>query len=252
MFLEMNFKSIELKRHTQVFVLLPDKNEKDDTSYKTLWLLHGLSDDNTGWMRYTSIERYAKKHSLAVIMPNADRSWYTDTAYDANYFSFMTKELPELCFRTFSQMSQRRENNIVAGLSMGGYGAIKMAFSCPEQYGSCISLSGSLDITRKGRSCNLNEWRSIFGFDMNSPLELEGSEHDLYALTSKAKGEGKQLPKLYMWCGTEDSLIEVNRSFDQHLTELGVSHKFESSEGDHSWKWWDLHIQGALEWILNH
>jgi S-formylglutathione hydrolase FrmB len=54
-----------------------------------------------------------------------------------------------------------------------------------------------------------------------------------------------------MWCGTEDGLINVNRSFDQHLTELGVSHKFESSEGDHSWKWWDLHIQSSLEWILN-
>ena len=175
MFLEMNFKSIELKRHTQVFVLLPDKNEKNNTSYKTLWLLHGLSDDNTGWMIYNSIESYAKKHSLAVIMPNVDRSWYTDTAYDANYFSFITKELPELCFRTFSQMSQRREDNIVAGLSMGGYGAIKMAFSCPEQYGSCISLSGSLDITRKGRPCNLNEWRGIFGFDMNSPLEQVSS-----------------------------------------------------------------------------
>lgn len=251
MFLEMNFKSTELKRQTQVFVLIPDKNEKGDDHYKTLWLLHGLSDNHTGWMRYTAIERYAAKHGLAVVMPNVDRSWYTDTAYDANYFSFITKELPEVCFRTFRQMSRRKEDNIVAGLSMGGYGAMKAAFSYPEKYGACISLSGSLDITRKGRPCNVNEWRSIFGFDMESPLELEGSEHDLYALAAKNKTEGKEFPKLYMWCGTEDGLIDVNRSFDRHLTELGVSHKFESSEGDHSWRWWDLHIQGALEWILN-
>lgn len=251
MFLEMNFKSTELKRQTQVFVLIPDKNEKGDDHYKTLWLLHGLSDNHTGWMRYTAIERYAAKHGLAVVMPNVDRSWYTDTAYDANYFSFITKELPEVCFRTFRQMSRRKEDNIVAGLSMGGYGAMKAAFSYPEKYGACISLSGSLDITRKGRPCNVNEWRSIFGFDMESPLELEGSEHDLYALAAKNKTEGKEVPKLYMWCGTEDGLIDVNRSFDRHLTELGISHKFEASEGDHSWKWWDLHIQGALEWILN-
>ena len=251
MFLEINFKSDELKRQTQVYVLLPDKKEESNDTYKTLWLLHGLSDNHTGWMRYTAIEQYAKKHSLAVVMPNVDRSWYTDTAYDANYFSFITKELPEVCFRTFRQMSRRRENNIVAGLSMGGYGAVKVAFSCPEKYGACISLSGSFDITRKGRPCNINEWRSIFGFDIENPLELEGSEHDLYALAAKNKTEGKEFPKLYMWCGTEDGLINVNRSFDQKLTELGVVHKFETSEGDHSWKWWDLHIQGALEWILN-
>ena len=187
MFLEMNFKSAELKRQTQVYVLIPDTKEKDDVPFKTLWLLHGLSDNHTGWIRYTEIEQYAKKYNLAVVMPNVDRSWYTDTAYDANYFSFVTKELPEVCFRTFRQISKSREDNIVAGLSMGGYGAMKIALSCPENYGACISLSGSFDITRKGRSYNINEWRSIFGFDMESPLELEGSEHDLYALAAKNK-----------------------------------------------------------------
>ena len=251
MFLEMNFRSTELNRQTQVYVLLPDDTEENVAPCKTLWLLHGLSGDHTVWMRYTAIERYAKKHRLAVVMPNVDRSWYTDTAYDANYFSFVTKELPAVCFKAFRQMSQKREDNIVAGLSMGGYGAVKAALSYPEKYGSCISLSGSLDITRKGRPCNINEWRSIFGFDIESPLALEGSEHDLYALAAKTKAEGKAFPKLYMWCGTEDGLIHVNRSFDQLLTELGVAHQFETSEGDHSWKWWDLHIQGALEWILN-
>lgn len=251
MFLEMNFKSAALNRHTQVYVLLPDASEKTDAPCKTLWLLHGLSGNHTDWMRYTAIEQYAKRHRLAVVMPGVDRSWYTDTAYGAHYFSFLTKELPETCFRTFSQLSQRREDNIVAGLSMGGYGAVKAALSYPEKYGSCISLSGSLDITRKGRPCNINEWRSIFGFDMESPLELEGSEHDLFALAAKAQAQGKELPKLYMWCGTQDSLIEVNRTFDQYLTELGIAHRFETSEGDHSWKWWDLHIQSALAWILN-
>ena len=250
MFIEMNFKSVELNQKTQVFVLLPDDNDEKDAPCKTLWLLHGLSGNHTDWMRFTSIERYAKKHRLAVVMPSAERSWYTDTAYNANYFSFVTKELPELCFKTFRRLSRRREDNIVAGLSMGGYGALKAALSFPEKYGSCISLSGSLDITRKGRPCNLNEWRSIFGFDLESPLELEGGEHDLFAIAAKAKVAGNVFPKIYMWCGTEDGLIQVNRSFDQTLTELGVAHKFESSEGDHSWKWWDLHIQSALDWIL--
>ena len=251
MFLEMNVPSDELNRQVQVNILLPDAKQDNDAPFKTVWLLHGLSGNHTSWMRNSSIERYATKHRLAVVMPNADRSWYTDTAYGANYFSFIAKELPEICFRNFSRIGNRREDQIVAGLSMGGYGALKMAFTYPEHYSACISLSGSLDITRKGRSCNLEEWRSIFGFSISSPLELEGSKHDLFALASKAKEEGKQIPHLYMWCGTEDGLIHVNRSFDQTLTDLGVDHKFETSEGDHSWKWWDLHIQGALEWILN-
>jgi S-formylglutathione hydrolase FrmB len=134
---------------------------------------------------------------------------------------------------------------------MGGYGALKAALTFPERYGACISLSGSVDITRKGRPCNLNEWRSIFGFEIDSPLALEGSEHDLFALAKANKANAKAFPKLYLWCGLEDALIHANRSFDQCLSELDVLHIFETSEGDHSWKWWDLHIQGALEWLLH-
>ena len=247
MFLEMNFNSAELGRQTQIYILLPDKS---DTPCKTLWLLHGLTDNHTAWLRFTSIERYAAEHRLAVIMPNGDRSWYTDIAYNANYFSFITKELPQLCFKTFSQLSQKREDNIIAGLSMGGYGALKMAFSCPEQYGSCISLSGALDITAKDPDSNFSEWKSIFGYEIQDPLELKGSKHDLFALASNAKSEKKALPKLYIWCGTGDDLLVANLSFDRHLSELDIPHKFEVSEGEHSWKWWDKQIQGALDWIL--
>ncbi|MBQ2819494.1 MAG: esterase family protein [Clostridia bacterium] len=251
MFLEMNFYSNQLKKQTQVYILLPDINGKAATPCKTLWLFHGLEDNHTSWMRYTSIERYAAAHNLAVIMPNVDRGWYTDTAYGTNYFSFVTKELPELCFKTFSQLSRKREDNIAAGLSMGGYGAVKTAFSFPEQYGSCISLSGALDITTKDADCDLSEWKSIFGLDIKSATELKGSKHDLCALSSKVKSEKMPLPKLYLWCGTEDDLLSANLLFDQHLTELGISHRFETSEGNHSWKWWDRSIQKALDWILN-
>lgn len=248
MFLEMNFKSKELRKNTGVNILLPDNAGASDAPCKTLWLLHGLSGDYTVWMRNSAIERYASKYNVAVIMPDVDRSWYTNTAYGVNYFNYITKELPNLCHNTFRFLSKEREDTIIAGLSMGGYGAFKAALTYPEQYGACISLSGSLDITRKGRTCDLNEWKSIFGFDLESPLELEGSEHDLFALASRDKREGKQLPRIYMWCGTEDHLIGTNRLFDEHLTKLGIDHIFKTSEGDHTWRWWDLHIQDALEW----
>ena len=250
MLLELNFRSKELKRNVGVNVLIPGTGCEADEPYKVLWLLHGLSGDHTSWMRNTCIERYAKELRLAVVMPGVDRSWYTNTAYGANYFDFVAKELPALCHGVFKGWSEKREDNLVAGLSMGGYGALKLALTYPEQYGACISLSGSLDVTRKGRPCDLNEWRSIFGYDIESPDELKGSKHDLFALAEKNKAEGKPFPQTYLWCGQQDSLIGINRDFDALLSALGVAHCFEESEGDHSWRWWDLHIQDGLKHIL--
>ncbi len=244
----MNIKSAQLGKATKVNVLLPTDVSDARQPYKTMWLLHGLSGDASDWMRYTSIERYAKAYGLAVIMPDAERSWYTNTAYGMNFFSYITEELPALCRKTFGCLSDNREDNIVAGLSMGGYGALKAALTYPERYGACISLSGSLDITRKSRPYRLEEWQSIFGFNIQSALELEGGEHDLFALAERNKKSGKPFPELYMWCGNEDSLLGVNRDFDELLSRLEVPHVFTSSEGDHTWRFWDMHIQSALKW----
>lgn len=251
MFLELNFHSRELGRQVRANVIIPEQFRDTNESYKTLWLLHGLTDDHSAWMRNSSIERYANDFGIAVVMPNVDRSWYTNTAYDANYFNYVAKELPEVCRKLFKGMSEKREDNIVGGLSMGGYGAVKLALSCPEQYGACISLSGSFDVTRVGRNYNLNEWRSIFGFDIDKALELAGSEHDLFALAERNKKEGRAFPKLYLWCGTEDFLVDMNYLFDKHLSSLDVPHVLKVSEGNHSWKWWDLHIQNALKYVLS-
>ena len=106
MFLQLNFKSKELRKLTTVNVLLPDAIE-EDKPYKTLWLFHGIPDDQSAWMRFSSIERYAKKYNLAVVMPNADRCWYTNTAYGINYFNFITEELPTYFRSIFKGMSDK-------------------------------------------------------------------------------------------------------------------------------------------------
>lgn len=239
-FLEMHLPSESLKQGVSVNILLPDKT--DGEKFKTLWLLHGQSDDHTSWMRYTAVERYAREYGLAVVMPCADRSWYTDTAYGAKYFTYITEELPKKMALWFRGYSNAREDNLIMGLSMGGYGALKATLTCPEKYGFCASLSGALDITRKNRPYSLEQWQGIFGFDIQSAAELEGTKHDLFALAK----EGKELPHIYLWCGTEDSLIEVNQRFSAQLSGLGIDHTFQSSEGRHVWKYWDLHLQDAL------
>jgi S-formylglutathione hydrolase FrmB len=201
-------------------------------------------------MRRSSIERYAAANNLAVVMPNVDRSWYTDTASGANYFAFVTKELPELCYNTFKSFSKKREDHFIGGLSMGGYGALKAALTYPEQYCACISLSGALDIPHYGDQYRKNEMQSIFGFEMESCLELVGGKEDVFALAKENQKKGLPFPKIFMWCGLEDSLLPANRAFDRHLSALGVAHHHEESEGNHSWKWWDMHIQSALAYLL--
>lgn len=246
--LEMNFLSKALKMEVPVNVILPEKS--DAPSFKTLYLYHGLAGNHSEWIRNTNIERYAAKYGIAVVMPEVGRSWYSDTAYEAGYFTFITKELPAVCQKFFRGMSASREDNLVAGISMGGYGAVKAALACPDQFCGCASLSGALDITRRGRPYILSEWKSIFGFDLESPLELEGSEHDVFQLVQKNHANGEPFPKLYLWCGTEDRLLDMNRRFHNLLQEEDIPHYYEESSGGHAWDLWDQRIQAALAYLL--
>lgn len=256
-FLQMNYHSDALKMGVSVNVILPERAKtmigmeaNGGETYKTLYLFHGLSDDHSIWMRRTSIERYAAQYNIAVVMPCVARSWYTDTAYGANYLTFVTKELPDVCRSYFRGMSDRREDTLVAGLSMGGYGAIKAALCCPERFGGCASLSGALDIAEFSAKRDIAEWRGIAGFDLQSSAELKGSYHDIFALAKQNRAAGKPFPKLFMWCGEQDGLLSQNDRFHALLQELDVAHHYAMSEGNHSWQWWDLHIQDALRYLL--
>ena len=247
----LQYRSEALRMATTVDVILPECGRLGpDGCCKTLYLYHGLSDDQSSWRRYTSIERYAAKYGIAVVMPSVERSWYTDMAM-GNYFTFVTEELPRVCRSYFRCMTERREDTFVAGESMGGYGAMKAALLCPETFGGCIALSGSYDVTRKNRNRSetiFREWQTIFGA---YPAELEGSEFDLFAAANRRAEEGTELPRMYLWCGTEDHLLEVSRRFHTHLEQLKIPHAYSESEGDHSWKWWDLQIQKALDWMFS-
>jgi S-formylglutathione hydrolase FrmB len=243
---EMQYASRALGMEVSVKVILPEFLKTGGASYKTLYLLHGLSGDHTSWTRYTAIERYAREQDIAVVMPAVGRSWYADTAYGAKYFTFVAEELPAACRGFFKGISDRREDTFVGGLSMGGYGALKLAMTYPERYGGCIALSGSLDVTRRGRPYSLEEWRGNFGYEIESAEALEGGDNDLFALAARNAAEGREFPALYLWCGTEDTLLAVNRRYSAHLTALGVPHVYTESEGDHSWRWWDHHIDLAL------
>lgn len=256
-FFQMHYHSDALKRAVALTVVIPENaktligmSADAPQTYKTVFLLHGLSDDDTIWERRTSIERYAADRKIAVVMPSVGRSWYTDTASGNAYFTFVAKELPSVCRGFFRGMSDKREDTFVAGLSMGGYGAAKIALSCPETFGGFASLSGALAPWKYASLIPEPEWKGIFGFDCDNREDFLGSQNDVFHLADVYAKKGYPFPKAFLWCGTEDGLLADNRDFRAHLEKLGYPFTYRESEGNHSWKWWDLHIQEALDFLL--
>ena len=219
---------------------------------KTVYLLHGMSDDHTIWQRRTSIERYASKLGIAVVMPTTHLGFYTDTTYGMNYWTFISQELPQICREFFPQMSDKREDTLVAGLSMGGYGAWKLGLGASDTFGAAAALSGALDIVEDVKRNNREKphliplFRGIFG----SLEELADSDNEIMTLAGKLKDKKKELPRLYAWCGTEDFLYQGNLTVWEYVKKLGYDLVCEESSGDHQWKYWDAKIQDVLRWWL--
>lgn len=218
--------------------------------HPTLYLLHGLSDDHSIWLRRTSIERYVAPLGLAVVMPAVHRSWYTDMARGLRYWTFISEELPALA-RSFFGLSARREDNFVAGLSMGGYGAFKLALRKPEMFAAAASLSGALDMANRiTERAEDDAWRveleNVFG-DLSA---FQGSDNDTVHLAEELARSDRPRPKLWACCGTKDFLIEHNRVFRDRATRAGLDLHYEEDEGyEHEWGYWDLTIQRVLKWL---
>jgi S-formylglutathione hydrolase FrmB len=245
-----HFFSDVLQQGTAVSVILPQPAAHQigmaavaaDTPPPVLYLLHGLSDDETIWTRRTSIERYAAEYGLAVVMPRVGRSWYQDEAHGARYWTFLTDELPALVGRFF-RVSAAREDTFVAGLSMGGYGAMRWALRRPGRFAAAASLSGALDIAHPDRA---ERWilEDPHGF---GGAPRPGSDADLLALLDAASPA--DVPPLYVTCGTEDPLADANRRFLARADERGIAVTTDWRTGEHEWGFWDAGIQRVLAWL---
>ena len=253
--LEATVHSQKLNREVDFLAILPENttgmigaNSVESACCPTLYLLHGMSDDHTIWLRRTSIERYAAEKGLAVVMPAADLSFYTNMAMGEAYWDFISQELPALCRSMFPQLSPRREDTFAAGLSMGGYGALKCGLRAPETFSCAAGLSACADIVDVVRSSGLGPkayWRDIFG-DLR---KLPGSFNDLFA-AAKEMAQGKMPPvRFYMWCGTEDFLYRQNVRLRDHMLSLGLELTYEEAPGTHMWRYWDEKIQTVLNWL---
>lgn len=235
-----------LRMTTSIHVISPI--EYGERPKYTLYLLHGAGDNASTWHRMTTIETYAQKYGCTVIMPEANRSYYTDMAHGLEYFYYITEELPRTCANLI-HMNEDPERTYVAGLSMGGYGALKCALTYPERYRKVVSFSGVTDIEQRLHRSDMTtdlikEMQGVFGTN----LEVQPHE-DLYALARARSDEGARLPSILCCCGSEDPFVDMNREFAAYMHHSLYKFKYVESPGAHDWSFWERHLSTAFEFL---
>ena len=254
-FINLHYFSNILNKMTEVNVIIPEKRGNDGTvnyqelhanPLKTVWLLHGLSGDATDWYRMTGLERYATESGYAIIMPDVDRSFYNNMTYGRPYWDFITQELPQR-MRYLFPLSADRNDNIVIGNSMGGYGALKWGLNQPQYFSRIVALSGVVDLSdfyQKRDIFSMPDFDLVFdGQDINTqPLALSD------VLTNY---DNTTWPlSIYTSCGEQDPLYEQNMVFSQQLSDkLGSAYFWTSKPGIHDWNFWDQQLQDAFVWL---
>jgi len=245
---QIHFYSAALGRNSAFNAVIPDKNAEKREKYPVVYLLHGLSDDCTSWLRRSSVERYAEKYNICVIMPDGGRSFYTDMKTGERYFEALSRELPEFVERMLP-VSTRREDTFAAGLSMGGYGALKLALRSPGRFAAAGIMSAVTDIPGKfaTKTFDMQMWRNIFG----TPEEAVKNGNDLFSLAKNFPADVPR-PRIAQFCGTEDFLLADNRSLASALRGLDwPGYVYKEAPGAHSWEFWDAHIQDILHFFFN-
>ena len=251
-FLQIQFFSEVLDLDVSVNAILPQSNQgigieasDQEELPKVLYLLHGYSDDHTTWMRRTSVERYAAARNLAVIMPAVNHSFYFNEMNGNKYWDYVSEELPVIMQR-FLKISDKPEDTYAAGLSMGGYGSMRLALTYPERFAAAASFSGAVDV-----QAILDEHkedsivRRLFGSYQN----IRGTDADLYHLMEKNAGAGNK-PRLYVSCGTDDFLYANHKEFVPALKSNNwnvTSH--EEPGAIHEWGFWDKEIKKFIDFI---
>lgn len=259
-YIQMNLLSQSLMRTVPVNVILPaDKAplpgmpEREDKPYKTLYLLHGIIGSHIDWVNGTSIQRWAEESDLAVVMPAGENMFYIDQEASHNYYGeFIGKELVELTRKIFP-LSHKREDTYIAGLSMGGYGALRNGLKYHETFG-CIaglSVAAIIDGIDK-RTDDVEAYiesrtfaQSIFG-DLS---KVEKSDKNPLWTAQKLAEEKADLPGIYLACGLQDFLLEKNRKLRDSLRELGYDVVYEEGIGAHEWDFWNRYILKVLRWL---
>lgn len=215
--------------------------------YPVVFLLHGLTGHFDNWTDRTGLARYAESYQMIIVTPEGENGWYTDSVSrpDDKFESYIVRELVaeiDARFRT----DPARGKRAIAGLSMGGYGALKFGIKYPDMFALAGSFSGALGAAR------FNEKNAgAIGKSIEAIFGAEGSEqrasNDIFKLISEMPAEKvKSLPFIYLDCGTEDFIFQQSRDFSALLNEKKIPHEYRELPGAHTWPYWDRQVQEFL------
>lgn len=261
--MKVNYYSQSLMRITNFNIVMPNDllpimtqcNKNYQRPTKALYLLHGFSGNENDWLYGSLIQDIAIKYNLAVIMPAGDNSFYVNAkGTGKNYGDYVSHELVEYTRKTFN-LSDKKEDTFIGGLSMGAFGAIRNGLNNTDTFGKIFGLSSALivnDIKNKKEGfrnevADYDYYVSIFG-DLS---KLEESDKNPEYLIKKLKREGKDVPPIFMACGTEDFLLNQNRQFKEFLIKEGINVDYRESKGIHDWNFWNEYLEKAVQWLLD-
>ena len=238
-FATINYYSHSLSKGSSFNVVFPDSPDAT-RPWAVLYLLHGLSDDHTTWMRRSCIERYTLGYPLMIVMPDGGRNWYTNAQEGEAYEDDLLKDVIGLIENDFPVRAER-SGRAIGGISMGGFGAVKLGLKHPDKFASVHSSSGLPALLRNPAEAKTlsPEVPRIFG-----AKPTDGPE-DPFHLAAKAAP--KALPGFRIDCGEHDPFLAQNRDFHQHLEALKLDHQYHEFPGAHSWSYWDLRLQEAID-----
>ena len=258
--IHVEYLSEALMRTIPVEVILPvDKlrfpgmPEREEKPFTTLYLLHGVFGSSKDWLINTNIQRLADEKNLAVVMPCGENRFYIDQKEGHNlYGEFIGKELVSMTRKMFP-LSHKREDTYIAGLSMGGYGALRNGLKYHETFGAIAALSAALITDGIEKRTDTHPFfletksfaEQIFG-DLNT---VKGSDKDPFALVDDLILNGNEIPHLYLACGTDDSLLPLNQKFYEYLKQKEISVTYVEESGNHEWDFWGRMIRKVLEWL---
>ncbi len=264
--LTLNFESEYLRSNHEISVIVPNKPRdipakdyyENSKKYKVLWLLHGTYGDHTDWLRRTNIELYACEKDLIVVMPSALNSNYSNwdkCMMGFHMYDYLIKELMPLVYN-WLPASSKREDNFIAGLSMGGRGTIKFAANYPKSFAAAAVLSAApvnfQDLTEEELLKDDMFARRLNGMVRNAGgLEaFKNSPENVWDILTNQAGSSV-LPRLLFACGTADTMIYENLLvFKEHAERVGINAEYWTLDGyGHEWRFWDLAIQQALEFF---
>lgn len=246
--IETHYFSDVLGMQTAMNVILPCyPGEPARRPIPVLYLLHGMSQDYSCWLRFSKIEQYADDFGLAVVMPDAGMSWYTDMKHGFRYMTHLTEELPAIVHRFFPALSTAREDTFVAGLSMGAYGAIKFGMLRPDLFSYVGAFSPPPDMEFHMRNPDFPDWEHRLYHDIfGTEEQYHAEDGDLYT-QAPLRAEAAKNTRFFLYCGTEDVYLPQSRSIAKALSDASYNMVYEESEGTHNFCFWDRVVK---EFIL--